>query len=338
MKSALSASATNTRYNTAPRTAAAVMTTSRRELNRLSPTMTAARPMTMVPMPIEMSDTPCDCANKAPPSAHSALDRARPANTMAPVATPCARAMRGFEPVARNASPACVARYQSSANLTAATTTRTSSGRRTWSGMASPVNSENTVGSVISGTLGRPMILRLTEYSAIIIRMPASRSMILSLTLSHPVIAPASAPASVATSVAEKGSQPATISVAATAAPSGKLPSTVRSGKRSIRKEINTPNATRPHMRPNSSAPHNAYQDMNGRSLLDDLRGGLAQLAGKCDALLARRRRVQVQGEPVAGFRGNVAGLFALQDAHHHAAGLAAHFVVVQAQRRRCSA
>jgi len=62
------------------------------------------------------------------------------------------------------------------------------------------------VGSVIKGTLGLPMMRRLIEYSAIIIRMLASRSMILRLTLSQPVIRPATAPASVATMVEVKGS------------------------------------------------------------------------------------------------------------------------------------
>ncbi|MNW21502.1 hypothetical protein D3C71_2224590 [compost metagenome] len=49
------------------------------------------------------------------------------------------------------------------------------------------------------------MMRRLTEYSAIIIRMLASRSMILSLTLSQPVIRPATAPASAAPMVATMG-------------------------------------------------------------------------------------------------------------------------------------
>ena len=90
-----------------------------------------------------------------------------------------------------------------------------------------------TVGSVMSGTLGLPMMRRFTEYSAIIIRMLASRSMILSLTFSQPVTRPAA-----------------------------KLPSTVRSGKRSRRKEIYTPKATRLKIRPISSAPSNENNDM----------------------------------------------------------------------------
>ena len=61
------------------------------------------------------------------------------------------------------------------------------------------------VGSLISGTLGPPMMRRLTEYRAIIIKMEASKSMILSLTLSQPVIMPAAAPAAVAAKVATQG-------------------------------------------------------------------------------------------------------------------------------------
>lgn len=92
--------------------------------------------------------------------------------------------------------------------------------------------------SLISGTLGPPMTRRFTEYRAIIIRMLASRSMILSLTLSQPVSSPATAPAAVAASVASQGLVPVEIRMAQTAPPSGKLPSTVRSGKRSSRKEM----------------------------------------------------------------------------------------------------
>jgi hypothetical protein len=58
---------------------------------------------------------------------------------------------------------------------------------------------------VISGTLGAPMTRRLIEYSAIIIRILASRSMIFRRTLSQPVMKPASAPASSATRWPGKG-------------------------------------------------------------------------------------------------------------------------------------
>ena len=71
-------------------------------------------------------------------------------------------------------------------------------------------------------------------------RMPASRSMIFRLTLSQPVSTPAIAPAAVAMAVARKGSYPREMSVAATAPPSGKEPSTVRSGKSRRTSSIST--------------------------------------------------------------------------------------------------
>ncbi len=86
--------------------------------------------------------------------------------------------------------------------------------------------------------------------------------MILSFTLSQAVTQPETAPATQATAVAATGFQPATISVAATAAPSGKLPSTVRSGKLMMRKDMKTPSATSPNIRPISMAPSEAMRDM----------------------------------------------------------------------------
>ena len=95
----------------------------------LSPTITAARPMTMVPMPMEMSEPPCVCANSAPASPTSPLEMAMPSSSMAPVFTPWARAMRAFEPVARMARPRSVAKNQSSSSLAATTMTARISGR-----------------------------------------------------------------------------------------------------------------------------------------------------------------------------------------------------------------
>ena len=120
----------------------------------------------------------------------------------------------------------------------------------------------NTVASLISATFGLPMMRRLTEYSAIITRMLASSCMIRSRTLSQAVSMPARPPASSAAAVAASGFQPATISAAATAPPSGKLPSTVRSGKLMILKDRKTPSATSPKIRPISMAPSDAMRDM----------------------------------------------------------------------------
>ena len=62
--------------------------------------------------------------------------------------------------------------------------------------------------------------------------------MIFSLTLSTAVSRPAAAPATVPSAVARNGFIPLTIATAVAAPPSGKLPSTVRSGRSSKRKEI----------------------------------------------------------------------------------------------------
>ena len=66
----------------------------------------------------------------------------------------------------------------------------------------------------------------------------------------------------VAAMVATNGLVPVEIKMAQTAPPSGKLPSTVRSGKRSNRKEIKTPSATRLKIRPISTAPSREKKDM----------------------------------------------------------------------------
>ena len=58
MKSLFSASAMKKRYSRAPTMHAAVVITRLRAGRMVSPMITAARPMTMVPMPIEMSAPP----------------------------------------------------------------------------------------------------------------------------------------------------------------------------------------------------------------------------------------------------------------------------------------
>lgn len=97
----------------------------------LSPTITAARPMTMVPIPMEISAPPWVCANSAPASATSALEMAMPSRIMPPVLTPWARAIRGLEPVARIARPFWVVKNQSSSSFAAITMNTSSSGRNT---------------------------------------------------------------------------------------------------------------------------------------------------------------------------------------------------------------
>ncbi len=69
------------------------------------------------------------------------------------------------------------------------------------------------------------------------VRMLASRCRILNRTFKTAVTSPAAAPARIARAVPSQGSSPPVIAVAATAAPRGKLPSTVRSGKLSTRND-----------------------------------------------------------------------------------------------------
>ena len=90
--------------------------------------MTAARPMTMVPMPLLMSALPLVWANSAPPRAMRALERAMPRTIILEVGTPWARAMRALMPVARTARPVLVLKNQSSRSFAAMTKNRMMSG------------------------------------------------------------------------------------------------------------------------------------------------------------------------------------------------------------------
>jgi hypothetical protein len=93
------------RYSTAPTTHETIRTSNWREGSSVSPMITAARPATMVPTPIEMSAPPCDWANSAPARPISAFDSAMPTSVCRSVETPWARAILGLTPVARIASP-----------------------------------------------------------------------------------------------------------------------------------------------------------------------------------------------------------------------------------------
>ena len=84
----------------------------------------------------------------------------------------------------------------------------------------------------------------------VIIRIPARRELILNFVANIPVRHPAMKPAAMAIIVEETGSIPSKINLAATAPPSGKLPSTVRSGKDSTRKVSAMPSATSAYAKP----------------------------------------------------------------------------------------
>jgi hypothetical protein len=104
-----------------------------------------------------------------------------------------------------------------------------------------------TVGLVIRGTLGRPpMTLIFMEYRAVMVKIEAKRWRILSLVVKIPVIMPAIKPAAMAGNRDNHGFIPWVMQTADTAAPKGKLPSTVKSGKSRTRKVIKTPRVMRP--------------------------------------------------------------------------------------------
>ena len=98
--------------------------------------------------------------------------------------------------------------------------------------------------------LALPIMRRLTEYKAIIVKIPANRAGIFILVCKMPVIIPASIPAMQAPKSAARGPKPATIMEAAVAAPSGKLPSTVKSAISSTRNVTYTPRAINAHSKP----------------------------------------------------------------------------------------
>ena len=81
------------------------------------------------------------------------------------------------------------------------------------------------------------MIVILTVYSPLMVKIPAKIGWMPAFVCKNPVMPPASAPQTSAAKSPRNGC-PATLSTAETAAPSVKLPSTVRSGILSTRKVI----------------------------------------------------------------------------------------------------
>src|SRR3989344_5857104 len=98
------------------------------------------------------------------------------------------------------------------------------------------------VSSPKSDKFGRfPMIRKLIEYRADIVKIPAKRLSILNRVDKNAVTHPTIAPAIAAIPIAKNGFIPRVTKMADTAAPKGKLPSTVKSGNFKTRKERNTP-------------------------------------------------------------------------------------------------
>ncbi len=73
------------------------------------------------------------------------------------------------------------------------------------------------------------MIIRLMEYSAYCVRIPARIAGIPSFVCRSPVAVPARRPATTAISIAAQGFQPLIVSMTVTAPPVAKVPSTERS-------------------------------------------------------------------------------------------------------------
>ena len=169
-----------------------------------------------------------------------------PKITILLVATPCARAMRAFAPVARIAKPVWVEKNQSIKNFAAITKPKITKGCiQYWLSNLSPIKPLYTLGSPIKGTLGEPMMRKFTEYKATITKIPASNCRIFSDTCIQAVSIPAKPPATMAKPHANQGFTPFTMHTAHTAPPKGKEPSAVKSGKSRMRKEMYTPNATK---------------------------------------------------------------------------------------------
>ena len=91
------------------------------------------------------------------------------------------------------------------------------------------------------------------------VKIPDNRSLIPAFVFKTPVINPANVPAKSAAAVAKKGLWPLTISEAATAAPKGKLPSTVKSENFSILKVIYNSRAIILNTRPCSKDLKNKF-------------------------------------------------------------------------------
>jgi hypothetical protein len=119
----------------------------------------------------------------------------------------------------------------------------------------------------ISATFDLPSTRRFTLYRIVITRMPASSVLMRKRRCTNAVVSPASMPAQTARSVATRGFTPATISVAHKHAPSGKLPSLVRSGKASRRNGIITPSAMNAYRIPCASVTGTRFQKLARTSI-----------------------------------------------------------------------
>ena len=191
----------------------------------------------MVPVPMPTSEKPLDCATSAPETATRPLLSSRPRIIVISVSTPCARIICWLKPVARIAAPICVPKNQYIKKPTISVTARPTTSVVCAIDRSSALLAILKVVSTPSRErFALPMMRKFTEYKAIIVKMPAKSAGIFIFVCKRPVTTPASMPATKAASRAVSGPKPATIILAAVAAPKGKLPSTVRSAISSTRK------------------------------------------------------------------------------------------------------
>ena len=236
-----------------------------------------------MPMPIWTSAKPWYWASSAPDSAATALDNASPSVFIEPSLTPSARIIWLLSPVARMARPMWVPKNASS-TATSSPTIKIAASRmdRSCTGTFQPHTISDSAPSARlpprplaavakvcefdSDRLLPPITRRLIEYSAVMTRMPASRSLILKRVWVMPVTVPATVPVSTAASVAVSGLLPPMMRIAATAAPRVKLPSQVRSGKLNTRKLMNTLRPSRASSTPMVKAPSSKLMVVMPRS------------------------------------------------------------------------
>ena len=187
-------------------------------------------------MPIEMSAKPRYWAMSAPHMPTNPFDRANVRVLVKSVETPNEEIMGPLSPVARMDRPRSVVRNHRTTNPSSRTTTARMATPGHSPSRSASFRGVNTVSLRSSGMFAPSMIRRLTDHSAIMVRIPARRPSILPLVCSNPVTVPARNPVPKPARVASTGFQPARMPMAAVAAPVVKLPSTVRSGKLSTRK------------------------------------------------------------------------------------------------------
>ena len=116
--------ATQALYTIAPITTLEVTRKNVAFLSRLIPIITLASPITIVPVPIDMSKYLCCCAKMHPLKLQRPLAIARPMIFVMPLSTPIDVTIVSLSPTARSRYPDFVLMYQSSRNFITSVITR----------------------------------------------------------------------------------------------------------------------------------------------------------------------------------------------------------------------